>query len=117
MGNSPYLQHPGRPWASLGDVQFLASGQMVEPLGLLYMPFLRVQFPKSYPLLLMPTWGPQMSVHRSTLWKATAVTKGVGTLDISQYHFLAPGQPLATSGVQPWPPRGPPHVGLPSSLT
>ena len=33
----------------------------------------------------------------------------------SQYHFLAPGQPLAPSGEMPWPPRGPPHVGLPSS--
>ena len=28
MGNSTYLWHPGRPWTSLGDMQFLASGQM-----------------------------------------------------------------------------------------
>ena len=33
---------------------------------------------------------------------------------VSQYHFLAPGQPLAPSGKPPWLPRGPPHVGLPS---
>ena len=34
----------------------------------------------------------------------------------SQYHFLAPGQPLAPSGELPLPPRGPPHVGLSSFL-
>ena len=35
----------------------------------------------------------------------------------SQYCFVAPGQPLAPSGEPPWPFRGPPHVGFPSSWT
>ena len=35
----------------------------------------------------------------------------------SQYCFLALRQPLAPSGELPWPLRGPPHVGLPSSWT
>ena len=33
---------------------------------------------------------------------------------VSQYHFLAPGQPLVPSGGLPWLPRGLPHVGLSS---
>ena len=32
---------------------------------------------------------------------------------VSPYYFLAPGQPPAPSGKLPWPPGGPPHVGLP----
>ena len=81
--------------------------------------------PKGYSaLLLVPTWGPQMSIQRLTLQVATAVTTGVQDIGhpsipdlASRYCFLALGQPLAPSGELPWPLMRPPHVGLPSSWT
>ena len=138
-GNPPYLQCPGRIWASLEDVLFPAFRWMGEPHH--YLPgvfqknvpgFLHSAFhwdlalplvPKSLLSSLVNACSGTSNVYpKIDSLGSCCCDHGSGSIghplppDLASWHHIpACGQPLVPTGEPFWPLRKPHHVGLPSS--